>query len=128
MSDEPLGIAAGEFDYGNTTLRVLLWPHGTLVAGRLANGGMWAEIDRAGKISAKLGWWRLKPGKLTISGRRLDAEARPLRASASAGYGDRGFQPSTLVFPTTGCWSVTGHLGDSALRFVVLVTKSRYAR
>jgi hypothetical protein len=57
----------------------------------------------------------------TISGRRLDAPAPPLRARVPDGYGDRGFQVTGLIFPTAGCWDVTGHLGDASLTFVTFV-------
>jgi hypothetical protein len=33
--------------------------------------------------------------------------------------GPTGFQPSTLIFPTAGCWKVTGRIDDRAsLTFV----------
>jgi hypothetical protein len=68
-------------------------------------------------------WWRGVPGRLTIEGRRLDADAPPLRAEVPDGYGERGFQPSGLIFPTTGCWEVTGRVGDASLTFVLLVDR-----
>jgi hypothetical protein len=68
-------------------------------------------------------WWRAVRAKLTIEGRRLDAPAPPLRADIPDGYGASGFQPSALVFPTEGCWEVTGNAGDARLTFLVLVVK-----
>ena len=48
----------------------------------------------------------------------------PLRADVPAGYPDTGFQPSGLMFPTQGCWSVTGRIGDGKpLTFVTFVLK-----
>jgi hypothetical protein len=38
-----------------------------------------------------------------------------------AGYGEAGFQPSGITFPSTGCWKVEGHLGGTTLAFVVRV-------
>ena len=114
------------FDYGNARIAVALNPpNGRLVAGRLPGGGYRAEIKSDGSIEAKYGWWRAgaRP-KLTISGRRTDAAAPPLRASIPGGY-DRGFQATGLTFPTTGCWRVTGRFGTARLAFTVLVTKSR---
>jgi hypothetical protein len=63
-------------------------------------------------------WWRGVKGQLTIEGQRLDASARPLRAHVGSGYGDTGFQASALIFPTPGCWEVTGRVDDASLTFV----------
>jgi hypothetical protein len=82
------------------------------------------SIESDGSISTKFGWWRIKPGTLTISGRRLDAPAPPLRADVPDGYGTEGFQASGVFFPTEGCWEVTGAVGDSALTFVTFVLRS----
>jgi hypothetical protein len=32
-----------------------------------------------------------------------------------------GFQATSLVFPTPGCWEVTGRIGDKSLAFVIAV-------
>jgi hypothetical protein len=117
------GMSAAAFNYGNASLRAHIWPHGTLLAGTLPNGGVWATVSRDGSISAKLGWWRGLPGKLVISGRRLDAAAPPLRAHVPDGYGSRGFQPTGLTFATVGCWRIVGNVGRARLAFVVKVTK-----
>ncbi len=69
----------------------------------------------------KFPWWRAVHGALTIQGRRLDASAPPLQAIIPEGYGDSGFQASGLIFPTEGCWEVTGKVADQELRFVVAV-------
>jgi hypothetical protein len=127
---EASSVVAQNFNFGNASLRVRLWPDGTLVAGRLPGGGFFATINPDGSISAKLGWWRGKAGKLVISGRRLDARAPQLRFRASNGYGEKGVQPSILRFPTFGCWEVTGKLVRTEtgsvvarLRFVVRVRR-----
>jgi hypothetical protein len=108
------------FNYGNGEMAVLLWPRGTLLAGRRPDGASFAEVGKDGSIAAKLGWWR--QGLLRIEGHRLDRRAPPLRAGIAADY-PPGFQPSGLVFPTPGCWEVTGRAGDSELTFVVRVRK-----
>jgi hypothetical protein len=63
-------------------------------------------------------------GELTIEGKRLDAPAPPLKSIVPDGYGDAGFQVSGLIFPTAGCWAVTGRVGIASLTFVTLVVAS----
>jgi hypothetical protein len=117
------------FNHGTRKLAVeLYWPRGVLPAGILPDGGSYASVEKDGSIRAKVGWWRGLPGKLVITGRRLDAPARPLRASVPDGYGETGFVPSELVFPTVGCWRVLGKLGPVRLAFVVKVTKLKRIR
>ncbi|MFL5944910.1 MAG: hypothetical protein ACJ74D_10460 [Gaiellaceae bacterium] len=114
------------FNYGTKQLRAeLYWPRGVLRAGILPDGGAMAIVNRDGSIRAKVGWWRGVPGKLRIGGERLDGKAPPLRAVVPDGYGRKGFQPSRLTFPTTGCWRVTGTVGSARLAFVLRVTKIR---
>jgi hypothetical protein len=78
-----------------------------------------------GMIGWKFGWWRIRRGTLTISGRRLDAEAPPARGEVPEGYGGSGFQASGVDFPTEGCWEVTGSLDGSTLTFVTFVLRER---
>lgn len=95
------------------------------------NGAIWVGVpdsnvvvwnsERDGSVRMKFGWWREVEGKLVIEGRRLDGTGPPLRADVPEGYGERGFQPSGIVFPTEGCWEVTGRAGASSLTFVTLV-------
>jgi hypothetical protein len=113
------------FNHGNGSLWVALWPRGRLLAGPLPDGSSWAEIRPDGSIDAKLGWWRGLGGRLTVQGRRLDAKGPPLRASIPQGYGWSGFQATGVIFPTEGCWQVTGKAGQATLRFVALVVKQR---
>jgi hypothetical protein len=76
-----------------------------------------------GSLSMKFGWQRGVRGVLAIDGRRLDAAAPPLRAYIPSGYGDIGFQATALIFPTPGCWEVTGHVGTASLTFTTRVVK-----
>lgn len=78
-----------------------------------------AEPD--GSIGMKFPWWRGVRGRLRIKGRRLDAVAPPLRAHVPRGYGATGFQSTAVVFPTPGCWKVTGAVAGARLEFVTLV-------
>jgi hypothetical protein len=69
----------------------------------------------------KFGWMRAVPGKLTVSGHRLDGDAPPLQADIKCCFKESGFQSSHLIFPTPGCWEVVAQLGDvpeSRLTFV----------
>jgi hypothetical protein len=125
VTDPDAGFSAAAFNYGNARLRVHLnWTDGVLRAGRLPGGGFMAIVNPDGSIYAKLGWWRGVPGAFSITGRRLDRSAPPLRVSLHrASYPTIGFIPSGLTFPTSGCWRVTASQGVGRLTFVVLVTK-----
>jgi hypothetical protein len=50
--------------------------------------------------------------------------AATARARISEGYGDTRFQAAALIFPTVGCWQMTGKVGESSLTFVTLVVKA----
>jgi hypothetical protein len=102
--------------YGNGALFTVLWPDGNILMGP-------HNIEPDGSLSMKFVWWRGVKGQLLIEGRRLDADAPPLRASIPGGYGNSGVQASALIFPTEGCWQVTGRVGDAALSFITRVTK-----
>ncbi len=107
--------------YGNGKLWTTLWPEGTVI---FRPGGPGFVLDD-GSVEMKFPWWREVQGKLTIQGRRLDTPAPPLRADIPDGYGERGFQASGIIFPTEGCWQVTGKVGDTSLTFVTRVIKVR---
>lgn len=110
---------AGRGDYGNAWLWTSLWIWGEdgvhVPASAIDADGIAQDL--------KWSWYRFVPGTLSITGRRLDAEAPPLTAWVPSGYGDRGFQVSGLTFPTEGCWEVMGHLGEADLTFVVTVDR-----
>jgi hypothetical protein len=114
----PVTHPAGGF-YGNEYLKAGLPPGGKLV---FTPGGP-GFVDQDGALGIKFAWDRLVPGDLYVGGRRLDGDAPPARAYMSGGYGDGGFQPSYLVFPTPGCWEITGWVGERKLTFVLLVEK-----
>jgi hypothetical protein len=105
--------------HGNVLISTGLWPDGTIV---FRPGGPGFVTDD-GALGMKWGWRRAVRGQLRIEGRRLDGSAPPLRAEIPAGYGDFGFQSSALIFPTTGCWEVTGRVGTASLTFVTLVQR-----
>ncbi len=71
----------------------------------------------------KWAWYRGVRGRLSIQGKRLDRSSPPLRADIPEGYRDTGFQATALIFPTEGCWEVTGSVGESVLTFVTRVVR-----
>lgn len=59
---------------------------------------------------------------LTITGRRLDGAAAPMVFTGANGSHteDLGhFIMSGVIFPTKGCWEITGHLDGVDLSYVV---------
>jgi hypothetical protein len=105
--------------HGNVLISTDLWPNGTVV---FKPGGP-GFVTKDGALGMKWGWRRAVRGQLRIEGRRLDEPAPPLRADIPNGYGDFGFQSSALIFPTPGCWEVTGRVGAASLRFVTFVQR-----
>lgn len=75
----------------------------------------------------KVIWIRPAGTKLVITGRRLDAQAPPPRASADRGY-PTGFTVTGLYFPASGCWEITAKAGSKELRFVTEVLPPAPAR
>ncbi len=113
----PNETVASVYYLGNGELWTSLWPDGKVIMEE-------HNLEADGSFSMKWGWVRAISaisGPLTIEGHRLDADAEPLRAYIPDGYGDTGFQVSALIFPTTGCWEVTGRVGDASLTFVTEV-------
>jgi hypothetical protein len=109
----PDKLFGSESSYGNGRL----W-----VGGLASNGVVVADfVEQDDAIGTKFGWWRQVSGRLTITGRRLDAPAPALRSQVPSGYGMTGFQTSAVNFPTEGCWEVTGEVGATTLTFVTVV-------
>jgi len=119
-NDQPTGSSLGH-PYGNGRLWVGVWPEGSVVFKRGGPG----RIHPDGSLSMKFPWWRAVRGRLTISGRRTDAEAKTLTARIPDGYGEIGFQSTMITFPSEGCWEVTGQAGDASLTFVTRVVRLR---
>jgi hypothetical protein len=103
--------------YGNDSLWTELWMWDVgqvpVPASHLQADGSFGPM--------KWAWYRHRPGRLTIEGRRLDAPAPPLQAWIPDGYGDVGLQVAGIAFPTVGCWEITGRLGEASLTFVTQV-------
>ncbi len=75
---------------------------------------------RAGEEGIKMGWFRPAGAELEIIGRRIDAERPALETHVPCCYPTR-FQAAGLIFPTEGCWEVTGKADARVLTFVVSV-------
>jgi hypothetical protein len=107
--------------HGNGALRVGFgdFPNGVLVF----PGTVGAVLIDGTLRWPKVQWRRGVRGQLTITGRRLDGDAPPLRAEIPSGYGDTGLQPTALAFPSAGCWEIAGRVGTSTLTFTLNVVK-----
>ena len=116
--ETPPGEQRSAGHHGNRMLWTVLWPEGTVVFRPGGSGFVLAD----GALQMKFPWWRGVPGPLTIEGRRIDASAPPLRAHIPNGYSG-SFQATSLIFPTPGCWEVTGRAGNASLTFVLAVVK-----
>jgi hypothetical protein len=117
--DENFVSTTSGFQNEDGTLFTELWPEGVVIFARGGPGFVLPD----GSLKMKWPWWRGVRGKLTIEGRRLDAPAPAPRAEFTGGYGDSGFLPITLIFPSQGCWEITGKVGNAQLKFVTLVVK-----
>ena len=113
-------FGAGSAHWNGNLYVGALWPDGTIVFRPGGAGSVYPD----GSVGMKIAWYRGNGlhGKLAIRGKRLDAPAPPLRADFSD-YGDTGFQASTVIFPTEGCWQVTGIVGDARVTFVTRVVE-----
>jgi hypothetical protein len=87
--------------------------------------GFLGDIRPDGSLEISWRWFRAIEGEVVIEGRRLDAEAPPLPQvilrGKQDGYGETGIHPTTLIFPSEGCWEVTASVGETTLRFITLV-------
>jgi len=98
----------------------------------LHTNGVWDGLPHNPTgYTQKIMWWsesyvlkdELQPA-LTVTGRRLDAEAHPLitYGATNAYAEDIGDAMLTGVdFPTLGCWEITGRYRKSELKFVVWI-------
>lgn len=123
----PNGIVAGSSErnkesYGNALLSVGpfgLWPNGTVV---FKPGGPGFQTQD-GALGMKFYWTRGVRGKLKVTGRRIDADAPPLRFGTGTPNSESDGLASYLIFPTPGCWEVTAQIGDRADSKIVFVTR-----
>ena len=106
-------------DYGNAGLLVGLQPE---IVFRPGGAGF---VLPDGSLAWKFGWCRRARGKLSVRGRRLDGGSPPARADIGPDNGEPGFVPMHLIFPTPGCWQITGEAGGSSVTFVTHVVDHR---
>ena len=87
-----------------------------------ADRTIWVRNNRwrAGDDGNKVIWIRPVGTHLVVTGRRVDAEANPIRVTPDRGY-PTGFTVITMYFPSEGCWEITVKAGNSELRFVTEV-------
>jgi hypothetical protein len=115
----PSHFYGGPGSYQNEALWTTIWMWGQ-------DGIVYVPLDDRigsdGSInSMKWAWYRFKPGEFSITGRRLDATVPPLDAWIPDYGNTPGFQSTGLIFPSLGCWEITGHLDEETLTFVVWV-------
>jgi hypothetical protein len=88
-------------------------------------GTIRGQLQPDGSLFQKLGWTPSGfTGTLTVRGERLDAPSPPMRVlgvhwghSSSGGSG----WASAVLFPSEGCWRISGRVGDVSLTYVVRV-------
>jgi len=114
----PPGEPQGPDRYGSRALSTILYPEGTVTFCVGGPGFLLAD----GSLEMKFPWWKETRDKLSIMGRRLDATAPPLRSDVGEST-DFHRVPTYIIFPTTGCWEVTGKAGKAKLVFVTRVVK-----
>ena len=102
--------------------------------------GNWAArpefVNPDGSLLLKAPWFAAGPpgratrgprGVLTVTGKRIDGAAPPLKAESRqvgvVGYGGSGVWAVVLTFPTEGCWTVTGRVERTTHTFRLLVTQ-----
>jgi hypothetical protein len=120
---KPPGERPSLEDHGNGALWTALPPDGKIVAGR-------PFVLPDGSIRIKFPWWgsRRAGAHLTISGSSIQPRGGLTQAKISEGLtGAPHFWASGVIFPTEGCWRVTGTAGRASLTFVVFVVKAASA-
>jgi hypothetical protein len=113
--------SSDEFWYGSRAL----WT-------AVPKSGVWSDLPlNSSGYTQKIFWWSEKfsirdepEPDLSVSGRRLDAQAAPLNVSRATNAFAGDIKTAMLVgvdFPTTGCWEITGDYKGAELSFVVWI-------
>jgi hypothetical protein len=98
----------------------------------LQTNGVWSGLpDNPEGYTQKIAWWskgyvwnKETQPSLIVTGKRLDAQAPPLKASrANGAYADDmgSAMMMGVDFPMLGCWEITGHYKNTELTFIVWV-------
>ncbi|MFY9730179.1 MAG: hypothetical protein WB723_18135 [Candidatus Acidiferrales bacterium] len=119
----PQDAPSGTFWYGTESLRT-----------GLSADGEWGGLHNDKGYRQKVFFWtkgydaRREPKpKLTITGRRLDADSPSIEVADAdnAFVGSNTKLPPAMVtafeIPTAGCWELTAHYGGRTLTFIVSV-------
>ncbi|MGH3041240.1 MAG: hypothetical protein ACRDNG_05805 [Gaiellaceae bacterium] len=120
--EAPPGLEPDANNHGNGRLWTSLGAYGVVTA-------IPEEVRPDGSISLKSPWFVADgvEGEFSIHGRRLDARAAPLEvdleSGGAPGFTGRAFWAAGLVFPSEGCWEVTGTAGQESLSVVILLLK-----
>jgi hypothetical protein len=114
------GINNGKGFHGNGSIWTSEWPDGTVT---FRKGGP-GFVEPDGSLKMKFFWLLAGPGPLTVTGKRLDGAAAALRVDMPDGFENAGFQPSSLIFPTPGCWEITAKTSGPALTFVTKIVRT----
>lgn len=130
LKDCPVTLPAAQGPADATAENFFGWGasygNGKLWVGGLGKDGVLALTpEDDGTFGNKFGWWRSVEGRLSITGKRIDApSARPAVGNVPDGYGPSGFQSSGVTFPELGCWEVTGQLDTgTSITFITYVTR-----
>gem|GEM_PF-1797068 len=126
----PPGGRASDGWLGNGRMWTWVWPEG---AGNIPRAG-YSTVRDDGSIAVRFIWWAdmnvHNVRGLAIEGRRLHGEAPPLEIESVFATDPPSIprrEPyqwrSQLVFPTEGCWEVTGTVGDTSLTSVLFVER-----
>ncbi len=94
--------------------------------------GVWSDLPLTPEgYTQKVFWWRKgyswtkePEPDLSVTGRRLDADAPPLNSSKATNAYASDIGSAMLVgvdFPTSGCWEITGRYAGAELSFVVWI-------
>lgn len=120
----PAKPGPGSFWFGTDTLWTALPETGAWI-------GLGHYTPSDPTFRQKLQFWRqgfdahaATEAKLTLTGRRTDSVAPPLKTDGPGSpswRGDDQFFMTGINFPTTGCWEITAHFEDVKLTFVVWV-------
>jgi hypothetical protein len=115
----PRVLASGRSCYGNGKLWVCLLPL----------DGRWVISKRIWKTNGlrnKFGWWTPVPVPVTMEGHKWGMpQVKVLEPSVGMDLDQPRFHPSSLVFPTAGCWQITGRTRDTKLTFVIDVAAGK---